>query len=255
MTANYEETQRGNPHQLTVRQHCFPTRSIERFANDDGRIHVHLVPQETTVPLKPNDRVFCALRAWDQKAESGWMKDVEDAYQELADEIACDKIMRRLKEDEKQVITDMYVLWNYRWHWSKNPVEDQSLMDISEKSPFQVLGLSQEYSKDDQELLEKAGVTAIRPDLTIPGRYLTAANLQQNFLKERRRNYTWGVLTCKHAEFIVPDHVETKPMLPVTPHICFVNQEGYRFANEWTVARMNESSRETSEAYYFGRSL
>ena len=80
--------------------------------------------------LKSDDNNFCALRTWNQKAESGFMKGVEDAYQNLADQIASGQIVRRLKRDETQVITDMYVLWHCRWHWNKNPIGDQALRGV-----------------------------------------------------------------------------------------------------------------------------
>ena len=37
-----KKPQKGNPHELTVKQHCFPRRSIERFANKDGIVNVWL---------------------------------------------------------------------------------------------------------------------------------------------------------------------------------------------------------------------
>ena len=65
----------------------------------------------------------------------------------------------------------------------------------------------------------------------------------------------WGILRSQDADFIVPDNASGRVVLPVTPRICLDAGEGYRFANACTVRRINERSRQTSERYYFGRSL
>ena len=200
MAKTYEMTQRHNPHQLTIRQHCFPRKSIERFANKDGVVHVHLVEHGRTVFLKPDDNNFCALRTWDQRAETGFMREIEDRYQGLAEKIEDGTIARRLNLEEKNVVTDMYILWNCRWHWNKDPVKDQKIKGA--------LGVSREFSKDQQEFLEKEGIGVIRPDLSISGRHLTGVKIQQNIFDERERmgGCTWGILNSRGAEFVVPDN-------------------------------------------------
>ena len=112
----HKKTQKGNPHQLTVWQHCFPKRSIDRFANEDGKVYVHLIRDAKIVSLSPANHIFCVRRIWDQRAESGFMKKIEDAYQELADRIAAGRLIRRLSHREREIVTDMYALWNIRWH-------------------------------------------------------------------------------------------------------------------------------------------
>lgn len=66
----YEKTQKGNPHQLTINQHYFPARSIERFVRPDGRVDVHYIKNSKNFQVKPNNPIFCARRAWDQRVES-----------------------------------------------------------------------------------------------------------------------------------------------------------------------------------------
>ena len=249
MTTNYERTQRNNPHQLTVKQHCFPKKSIERFTNKDGVVHVRLIEQDKTVLLKPDDYNFCARRTWDERAETGYMREIEDRYQELADKIAASKIVRRLKSNEKNVVTEMYILWNCRWHWNKTPVEDQKIKGA--------LGVTHEYSKDEQERLEKEGIATIKSDLTISGRNLTGIAIQQNIFdyRKHKRSCSWGILKSLGAEFVVPDNAAHRIVLPVTPNICLINGEGYRLASEHEVAEMNDLAKRDSEKYYFARSL
>lgn len=249
MTRTYERPQRHNPHQLTIKQHCFPKRSIERFTNEDGLVQVHLIEHERTVFLKADDSNFCALRTWDQRAEDGFMKEIEDKFQNLADLIAEGNIVRRLTRDEKDVITDMYILWNCRWHWKNNPIRDTKIKGISD--------VSRRLSKDEQECLEKAGIGGIRPDLTISGRDLTGVQIQLNFEneRERMRGCNWAILNCRRATFVVPDNASDKAILPLTPNICLINGQGYQFAREHEVLAINAWAMQTSDKYYFSRSL
>jgi hypothetical protein len=74
----YEKTQNGNPHQLPVKQHVFPARSIARFANSAGMVQLHNLTTQRTRAARPGDAMFCAMRAWDLRAERGYMKQIED---------------------------------------------------------------------------------------------------------------------------------------------------------------------------------
>ena len=109
----YEKTQKGNLHQLTIKQHCFPMRSIERFACSGGLVDVQRGVKNFR--LKPDHLLFCARRAWDQRVESGFMKGIEDVYQELAEKIV-NGVVYKLSKSDQEKFTDMYALWNIRFH-------------------------------------------------------------------------------------------------------------------------------------------
>ena len=156
--------QKGNPHGLTVKQHCFPRRSIERFANPEGIVNVWLNDQAKSIPVRPEDRIFCAHWVWDQRAESGFMREVEGAYQALAEEIAQGRVVRRLRPEENDVVTEMYSLWWIRSKWRFRPLDDQPLKGV--------IGLQHEFSRDERERLEKSGVSVVRPDLKLEGRHV-----------------------------------------------------------------------------------
>ena len=173
----YEKTQKGNPHQLTVNQHCFPARSIERFVRNDGRVDVRRIKDSKNFRVKPNHSIFCARRAWDQRAES-FMKEIEDVYQELADKIVSGEVLQLSNADQEK-ITDMYALWNIRWYWKQQPVQDQRIEGAIRPEC--------EFSQDDQESLEKNRITAIGPNLTIKGPHLTGIKIQQNLQSTRQK--------------------------------------------------------------------
>jgi hypothetical protein len=73
-----------NPNSLTVDQHVFPSKSIERFTDQRGRVSVHELHRAQVIRAKkPDNAIFCARRAWDQRAEAGYMKRIEDDFQKI----------------------------------------------------------------------------------------------------------------------------------------------------------------------------
>ncbi|MDE0392253.1 MAG: DUF4238 domain-containing protein [Rhodospirillales bacterium] len=248
----YEKPQKGNPHQLTIHQHCFPRRSIERFCDDTGRVKVHLIEQGKTVSLKPNDPIFCARRAWDQRAESIFMQEIENAYQELANRIEAGALVRRLNATERRVVSDMYSLWNLRWYWKRQPLEDQELVGV--------LAPSNDYSRDQREMLEKHHVMSVKANgdrVRIPGRHFTGARIQIDLgrIRDELRRCSWGIVRSRVGEFIVPDNSSGKIILPISPTLCFTNREGYGVVSDSALKEMNERSKQESEVFYFGRNL
>ena len=87
----HEKPQQGNPHQLTVNQHCFPASCIKRFVRNDGRVQLVKLPGLITISAKPDAKIFCAKRTWDESAEHLFMKEIEDKYKTLADEVISNK--------------------------------------------------------------------------------------------------------------------------------------------------------------------
>lgn len=85
--AKHEKPQKKNRHLLTVSQHVLPLASIARFADAEGRVSLHDLARRKVRLAKPNDNIFCAMRAWDQQAERGYMKRIEDEFQHLASKV------------------------------------------------------------------------------------------------------------------------------------------------------------------------
>jgi hypothetical protein len=54
----YGKPQKGNPHQLTLNQHTFPSKNIERFVDSDGRVHIHMKSDELIRRAKSSDGIF-----------------------------------------------------------------------------------------------------------------------------------------------------------------------------------------------------
>jgi hypothetical protein len=243
-----QKPQKGNPHQLTVNQHCFPASCIKRFANTDGKVELVRLPKNEQVLAKPDAKIFCAKRAWDQRAEHIFMKEIEDKYKILAEEIIANSSLI-LDTERQEKITDMFALWNIRIHWKEQPVEDQTIKGA--------IGVAVEYSKDQQEELEKNGITAIRPDLTLPGRSLTGVSIQTNLYAERERMHDahWGILRSHSAEFLVPDRSTSSRMIPLSPNLCLFSQSENEDIDENEVAEINARSVADSKEFYFAQVL
>jgi len=244
----HEKTQKGNPRQLTICQHTFPVRSISRFTGDDGCVEVYLIEQKKVVRLKPDDQLFCAKRVWDQRAESSFMKEIEDKYQSLAEQVILEN-KRNLNKDEQQIVTDMFAIWNIREHRKAKPIPDQKIEGI--------IDVDRHFTKDEQELLEKNHIGVIRPDLMMAGRHIAGPDIQLNLFEVRKQmnDAQWGVLEALEGQFIVPDNFSKARILPLAPSLCFFSKSEDAEISKEEVTKINRLAVESSRIYYFSREL
>ena len=250
----FEPPQKGNPHQLTVNQHTFPSASIARFANEKGAVQVLRKASVKHFHAKPTDRIFCAQRVWDQQAEGGFMKGIEDAFQELASAILDDPAFR-LGSQHFVVINEFYCLWNIRAQWKMN----ERLADPSIASAFEVAGLLREYTQDEQEQLEAAGIGYIRPDLTLPSRQIAAPSIRLQLSDSVRmmRGDIWELLQADEGEFVVPDNFFELYAVPLSPTAILWAHGGFPSGrlDRLAVTAINGEAAVTSVDYFFARDL
>ncbi|MGO4379759.1 hypothetical protein AB4Z19_15895 [Pseudoduganella sp. RAF19] len=242
-----ERTQPGNPHRLTIKQHIFPKRSIERFAIDGG-VEVHEVGPGRTRRRSAADVLFCADRVWDHRTEHGLMGDIEIAFQQIAERILAGE--RSFAQEEHGAITDYYLLWILRHKFKQRPLADQQLrMHRPERR----------IDKDTEEHLEKHGVMFFRNDGTMPGRLLVGPSLHGMLDDNRVRmaGTTWGILRARpgHGEFLVPDTFSMFSIVPLTPEICLVAGMENSVADFRAIGHFNGVAVENSAQYYFARDL
>jgi hypothetical protein len=245
----HEKPQKGNPHQLTVDQHCFPRACIARFCDDDGTVAVKTTSDQGIVRRKPTAKIFCAKRAWDQKAETGFMQAVERNYHSLAERI-CTYGERALSEEDSETITAMYCLWCIRSMHRNSPIADQVIKGV--------LGLAAEVTKDNMEELEAAGIFSVRPDMTIPGRQLAGITILRNLdlARDKLKGTRWLILESTSDEFVAPDQALARMILPLSPILCFVHECETAILNGGlNVNGINQLMINQSLEYYFGRSL
>ncbi|WP_157889379.1 hypothetical protein [Chromobacterium subtsugae] len=138
---------RTNPHQLTIKQHTLPLRSIERFCHENQAVKVKLNTKDIFIDLKPNNSLFCANRAWDHRTETVVSKDIESNFQNLADKINS-RLIRAMCTEDQLTVTHMYLLWKYRCKLASNPIADVKINLVTPE---------RELSIDSKEVLEKRG--------------------------------------------------------------------------------------------------
>lgn len=213
----FDKPQPGNPHQLTIKEHCFPRASIQRFADSSGRVAVHRLRQGDVILVPPDNEIFCALRSWDHHTESRFMGRIEMQYQIVANRVTATP-NESLSQSEMDTISAMFVLWNLR-----EDFRSRSSLPVSIKG---VTGLSRPVTQDAHEKLEKHGVLSLRPDLSISGPQMTGMRIKLCFdeLTEALTGSSWHVVTSDGSDFVVPDRSFSHGILPVSPGLCFVHE-------------------------------
>lgn len=243
-----EPVQKGNPHKLTVNQHIFPTESIKRFMHDGG-VEVREKVAGRTLRRRPDDVLFCALRVWDHRSEHGFMLEIENAYQRVADKIIGGH--RELNEADHSSITDFYLLWHLRQRARSAP---PTFPKLTGWKPERVI-----TGKDAQEQFEKSGVIYWNKNEEIPIHILTGTNLQLEVWAERERmsGTRWGIfqIMSGHGEFLVPDRLSLHSAVPLSPELCLVAQHTNRLVDFSFVGQYNGLAIENAEKYYFARHI
>jgi hypothetical protein len=245
----YPKTQKGNRHGLTIAQHIFPRRSLERFADEsDGLLAVRRPPGTLKERrMRPNADLFCAMRVWDHSAESGFMREIESKFQAVANEITATQ--GSLAEEQHDTVTNFYALWCARADLKAAPIADRRLPGIVRKE--------RHNSLDDQETLEKNGILYINENLTLPGRMLASAHIW-TLITSYRKSYPgqhWGVVSAHAGEFIVPDQFGGRPIVPVTPTVCLIANHVDLQASEQQVRQLNNLAVEVAREYVLARSF
>jgi hypothetical protein len=128
---------------LVKNQHTLPLKSIQRFVNNKGNVQVFLKEKDRSFPAKPSNEVFCFIRVWDQRAEQGYGKDIEDQFQELVESVLSNKI-KNLNANKHEIVTRFYLLWNLRTtienydHLAKGKLKSISGTLLSEQEKLDV---------------------------------------------------------------------------------------------------------------------
>jgi hypothetical protein len=244
--ARAERTRRKNPNSLTVNQHVFPLKTMEQFAQG-GRISVHLLARGKVRPMKPSNALFCARRAWDQRAEAGYMKQIEDEFQATIAPIIAGKV-GEITSEQKPAVDRMYALWYMRARY--RDLEEQEI---------QLNGIAGDaLTREQEENLEKNGYMFARDGGTMPARQLNGFQLQMrinNYASQLAAGVTrWGVISVQSGEFIVPD-VPLHTILPLSPTLALVGSAPDGMIVEQNLAEINRAVRAASQKYFFARDL
>jgi hypothetical protein len=242
--ARAERTRPRNPNRLTVNQHVFPLKTMEQFAQD-GRISVHLIARGKVGPIKPNNALFCARRAWDQRAEAGYMKQIENECQAIIAPIIDGKV-GVITPEQKPIIDRMYALWYMRARF--RDLEEQEI---------QLKGIAgDDLTKEQEENREENGYMFARKGGKLPARQLNGVQLQMRidaYAWQVAAGVTrWGVISAQSGEFMVPD-VPSHTIIPLSPRLALVGSAPDGVIVEQNLAEINRAARAASQEYFFAR--
>ncbi|HEX4415020.1 MAG TPA: hypothetical protein VH107_15395 [Lacipirellulaceae bacterium] len=243
--ARYEKPQKGNPHELVIRQHVVPVRSIERFAGPDGLVETQIAGLKRIVKRKPSDEIFVARRAWDERAERGYMKAIEDAFQELADKILSGEI-EHVGDIHARTVNRFYALWYHR-----------SRVEPADEIETQINGVTgEQFSKDQQEFYEKRHILFVRAGGKIATRHITAMQLQAKIdgYSEQIKDWRWGVIQTVRGEFVMPD-VPSHGLMPIAPNAMLAVHHPNGTILKPNLIEINASFLAYTRNYFFARNI
>jgi len=237
---NYEKPQSGNPHKITINQHTFPKKSISRFSKE-GKVDVFLKNQEKIIPARPDDKLFCAKRLWNESMERHLMSRIESKFQCLVDSL--EEINYTLSETDHLVINAFWALWQIRSETKAKPTPDIEYSNIS---------LDYKPTKDEEEILEKNGYYIIRGK-TMPSRTANSVKIQLGINRIIPESTKWGIIYSPNIEFIVPDTSNRGNIMPISPNLCFIaNNESGKITDDNAI-QINIEAATNAREYFFAR--
>jgi hypothetical protein len=241
----FEATQKGNPHKLTINQHVFPRKGIDRFSNDKGLVQLCIKDVAKVIRVSSKNSLFCAKRVWDQGTEAGMGKAIEDRFQALVDSILVGHTSA-IGYFEKAVVEDFFSLWRTRQKFRAEGLDD-----------FKLEGIEGNFlTKDEQEILERRHVMFCR-DGVWPGRFAARIHVfgYMNTFRHDNQQVQWGIVRAGEGEFIVPDCFQDMMIVPISPKLLIVADQPNSTLTRSEVAVINQTAIDRSTDYFFARSL
>jgi hypothetical protein len=239
-----EGTQRGNPNRLTLRQHVFPTKSIERFANERKRVSLHDLLRSKVRSTKPRDAIFCANRAWDERTETA-MKRTEDLFQSVVEPIINGEATF-VNPEQKPIVDQMYALWHMRALYRDLEAQEVRLNEITGET----------LTKAEEEILETKHYVFVRANGMMPARQLNGITLQariHHYVETLNTSVDrWGIISTQEGEFIVPD-IPHHGIFPITPRLALVKSSPDGMITRENLVEINRVMKEASNRYFFAR--
>jgi hypothetical protein len=240
----FEKPQRGNTHGLPVKQHIWPLKSIGRFVDGAGTVCLFDKVRNKTRQAKPADEAFCAKRVWDRRAEVGYMKGIEDAFQALANEIIAG-IVTTIDAAQKGKVDTFFALWKMR--------ADYKTADGGEVNFKGVTG--GDWTIDQEETFEKSGVAFLRKGGNMPARMVLGLRIQigiDAYVHEALSSIQWGIIGAEEGHFVVPDY-PANAIIPLTPTLCLCSGGQSGTIKKQDVAGVNSCLKSVSREYFFAR--
>lgn len=237
---SYEPTSRGNPQQLTVNQHFHSAHSIAKFCQND-KVQVYLHKEKKIESRKKDAKIFCAKRAWDERAEKLVMIHFEDRFHRTIDTAVP------FSERDHKAITSYAVLWSLRFQYAQSKSAVDPLIGITGSS----------LSHAQEEVLEKNFVSFVRADSFVPSRFENGFQIQRgiDMAMAEMGHIKWGLMIAKDSELLVSDNYVGLLYLPIAPRLAFLAGSSDGVLEKKQVVELNQTSIAYSRHFYFARDL
>lgn len=239
----FEKPQKGNPHQLTVNQHIHTAHAIGKFEGADGCVEVKRVATGEIRRVHPRDGIFCARRAWDERAEKGYMHGIEDAFHAE---------LRRAQTGgsgsrDRKAISQYHLLWALRHAYATAALHDTVLVGVSGSN----------LTREQEETVEAKWGGFVRAGGNVPARFDASFQIQRGIDMNiaEYEGHTWGLLHASAGEFLVADCYDGRMILPITPTLCFYGDEPDRAIGREDVALVNRATVAAATNFYFAREI
>lgn len=239
----FEQTSENNPYEITKRQHYHMQAIIKKFAaNDKIQVISKLDNQSRFTDCM--DQCFMGRRTWSEECETHISHPIEKKF--LAQ-------IKRIENSESicdhKVISDYHLLWDLRYYFSKNEVEDYNLY---KNIPCGSL------DQEAEELVESWGKVPVRAGGEIASRFKATIYIKEllNRNKHIYKGYKWQIIKSTGFNFISADCYGETLIMAVTPKIFLIGarnlKEAVCLATDEEVKKLNEKSIECARELYFG---
>ena len=241
----FEKPQKGNPHQLPIKQHVWPLESIVQFTDGNGIVCLFDKVRNKVRQAKPDDDIFCVKRVWDRRAEFGYMKAIEDAFQELASEIITGTTTA-IDDGQKEKIDAFFALWKMRADYKTVHGGAISFNDVT----------GAKWTPDQEEQFEKGHVSFFREDGTMPARMFYGLEIQfrSDAYVRDLSSVQWEIIHALEGHFVVPDY-PAYTIIPLTPTLCLCSGGQTGTITKQNLAEINRSFKLASRKYFFAQDL
>ena len=171
------------------------------------------------------------------------MKKIEDAFQDLAEQILDGSMSHVLAPTEHEIVSNFYALCRLRANLRLAPPPDVQMKGVLPESYL---------SKDQEEILEKKGYIFAR-GATMLGRHIASIQIQASLYRLCAPETTWAIIYSRDVEFVVHDSFFEITVVPLSPNYCLVaNQRSGEISSDNAVA-INQLAIQRSSEYYFSR--
>lgn len=242
MNKFFETTARGNPYRITLSQHVIPSCYINGFADSAGLVEVLNVRNGKQFRTTSQNPVFCVKRVWDQRAESGWMKNIEDNFHRAVSNYLANQT---IVPDE--IATEFFLLWHIRSHFAKSPPNHAELHGI----------LPENLTKEQEEILETKGYFYVNKEPKLKSRFVASiqGSIMLDSLKQKHGDIMWRIIYSPQRQFLVPKHCPQYRYLPLSPNVALFGNSDSIFITPEYVLRTNKSILDDEDEIVFSKSI